>query len=200
MHLQPSYCKNPIFVLPIHQLTVEDLILWENIKSGDTKSLNKLHVLYFHQMCLYAHKTIHDHQLIENIVSDCFIILWERRKRIEIKTSVKSYLYRILRNQIIDHYRRKHDNVEILDNLPDIPGESEFDELQRYTKLYSVISKLPDQRRLILEMAVFDSLSYQQIADKLHISKNTVKTQIARAYRFLKESLEPRDFYLFCLL
>ena len=35
---------------------------------------------------------------------------------------------------------------------------------------------------------------------KLGISKNTVKTQMARAYRFLKESLDPKDFYFFCLL
>jgi len=46
-------------------------------------------------------------------------------------------------------------------------------------------------------MAVFDSFTYDQIAERLHISKNTVKTQIARAYRFLKESLDPKDFNFF---
>jgi RNA polymerase sigma-70 factor (family 1) len=179
---------------------VDELKLWENIKKGDPQSLNRLHALYFHQMCLFARKTVNDNQLIENIVSDCFIKLWENRKKIEIKTSFKSYLYRVLRNQIIDHYRGKQENAELLDELPDIPNEIEFDEQQRYAKLYKAISKLPEQRRKILELAVFDSLSYQQIATKLGISKNTVKTQMARAYRFLKESLEPRDFYFFCLL
>lgn len=145
-------------------------------------------------------KTVRDNQLVEIIVSDCFIKIWENRKKIEIKTSLKSYLYRILRNQIIDYYRGKQENAELIGELPDIPTEVEFDEQQRYAKLYHVISKLPEQRKKVLELAVFDSLTYQQIADKLDISKNTVKTQIARAYRFLKESLEPRDFYFFCLL
>jgi len=40
-------------------------------------------------------------------------------------------------------------------------------------------------------------LTYNQIAEKLGVSRNTVKTQMGRAYRSLKESLDPRDFYLF---
>lgn len=180
---------------------MEELKLWENIKEGDAESLKELHAIYFHQMCLFANKTlsVKDSQLVENIVSDCFIKIWENRKKIEIRVSVKSYLYRILRNQIIDHYRGKQEYVELLDNLPDIPNEASFDDQQRYSKLYHTILKLPEQRRKVLELAVFESLTYQQIADKLSISKNTVKTQIARAYRFLKESLEPKDFYFFCL-
>ena len=179
---------------------MEEQKLWGNIKKGDVNSLNRLHALYFNQMCLFARKTVSDNQLIENIVSDCFIKLWENRKKIEIKTSLKSYLYRVLRNQIIDYYRGKQEYTVLLSELPDIPNEVEFDDQQHYAKLYKAISKLPYQRKNILELAVFDSLTYQQTADKLGISKNTVKTQISRAYRFLKESLEPRDFYFFCLL
>jgi len=179
---------------------VEELELWGNIKKGDVKALQKLHETYFFQMCLFARKTVHDNQAIENIVSDCFIKLWENRKNIEIKTSLKSYLYQVLRNQIIDHYRGKQEKLQLMEELPHIANETDFDVQERYAKLYKAVSKLPEQRKIILELAVFDSLTYQQIADKLNISKNTVKTQIARAYRFLKESLEPRDFYFFCLL
>ena len=176
---------------------MKDLKLWGNIKEGDVKSLNQLHSIYFYQMCLFAKKTIYDDQLAESVVSDCFIKLWENRRSIEINSSVRSYLYRILKNQIIDYYRGRHEKAELFEELPDMPGEMEFNDQQQYVKLYEAIAKLPEQRKNILELAVFDSLTYQQIADKLHISKNTVKTQISRAYKLLKELLEPRDFYLF---
>jgi len=179
---------------------MDELKLWENIRKGDVKALNQLHILYFYKMCLFAKKTVHDNQLIENIVSNCFIKIWENRKKIEIKTSIKSYLYQVLRNQIVDHYRGKQEKAELLGELPDIPNEIKFDEQERYAKLYKAILKLPEQRKNILELAVFDFLTYQQIADKLDISKNTVKTQIARSYRFLKESLDPHDFYFIYLL
>ena len=90
--------------------------------------------------------------------------------------------------------------TEVFAELPDIADEAEFDEQSRYAKLYKAVSKLPEQRQKVLELAVYESLSYQEIADTLHVSRNTVKTQISRAYRFLKETLEPRDFYFFCLL
>jgi RNA polymerase sigma-70 factor (family 1) len=176
---------------------LENKQIWENIKNGDVKSLKLLHVRYFYQMCLFAQKTIHDNQLVENIVSDCFIKLWENRGKIEIERSIKTYLYGMLRNKIIDHFRGNKKKILLLDELHDIPDETEYDEQQRYAKLYMAISQLPKQRKIILELAAFDSLTYQQIAEKLGISKNTVKTQIARAYQYLKESLEPRDFFLF---
>jgi len=40
-------------------------------------------------------------------------------------------------------------------------------------------------------------LSYQEIADKLNISRNTVKTQMGRAYKYLREMLDPKDFNFF---
>ncbi|MDX1283363.1 MAG: RNA polymerase sigma-70 factor [Draconibacterium sp.] len=176
---------------------MEDNRLWENIKRGDVQALNKLHSIYFKQMCLFARKMVNDDHLVENIVSDCFIKLWENRKKIQVKTSLKSYIYAILRNQITDYFRSRKEFYEIPEEASVIPDESVFTEQERYVKLHKVIAKLPEQRKKILELAVFDELSYKEIADNLGISKNTVKTQMARAYKFLKESLEPKDFFLF---
>jgi RNA polymerase sigma-70 factor (ECF subfamily) len=51
-----------------------------------------------------------------------------------------------------------------------------------------------------LELSIFESLTYQEIADKLHISKNTVKTQVGRAYKHLREMLDPKDFNFFLVI
>lgn len=179
---------------------MEDFRLWQKIQTGDTKVLQKLHDRYFFQMCLYAKKSVLDNQLIEDIVSDCFIKLWTNRKKIEIKTSLKSYLFRILRNNLIDHFREIDDRTLFIDHFSEIADEATFDEQKYYAKLYQTIEKLPEQRKIILKLAVFEALSYQEIAHRLQISKNTVKTQIARAYRFLRENLHPHDFNFFCLI
>ena len=178
---------------------MNELKLWEGIQNGDAKALKSLHAEYFYAMCLFARKSVKDDDAVEQIVSDCFLNLWNNSKTIQISSSLKSYLYRMLRNRIIDYYRQKDEDAELLNEYPEIAEEQEFDAQQRYAKLYATMELLPQQRRQILELAVFDSLTYQEIADKLQISKNTVKTQIARAYRFLKEKLEPQDFYLLCI-
>jgi len=181
---------------------MDDRRLWENIKKGNKESLKILHDRYFHQMILYTLKSVHETGEVEELVSDCFIKLWENKKKIEIKESVKSYLFFVLRNSIVDNYRAKRIITESLEQeqVTDIADEFYFDEQSRYADLYHTINKLPVQRKKILEMAVFDEMTYQEIADSLEISKNTVKTQIGRAYRFLKENLNSKSFLYFILI
>jgi RNA polymerase sigma-70 factor (ECF subfamily) len=106
----------------------------------------------------------------------------------------------MLHNSVIDFHRKRKIQTEQVEKMQEPSDEEVFDDQEKYTKLYSLLEKLPLQRRTILELAVFDSLSYHEIAEKLKISKNTVKTQVGRAYRFLKENLSQEDFYLFFLL
>ncbi len=173
---------------------MEDQYLWENIKKGSKTDFKKLHDRYFNQLCLYAFKYAKKPEYIEELVSDCFIKLWENRKTIEIKTSVKNYIFLMLRNSIIDYQRKKKFLTQSLDDISEPAGEDVFDEQKEYVVLYSALEKLPEQRRKILELAAFESLSYNQIAEKLQISRNTVKTQISRAYHFLKEKIQSERF------
>lgn len=184
------------------QLSMEDdLTLWKNIREGDTQALKELHDRYYYQMCLYALKMYHCQNGMDEAVSDCFIKLWTKRNEIVIERSVKSYLYLMLRNSLIDLTRKKNGTILLeINALPELPDNEAQNELDNYARLYKALEKLPEQRRRILELAVFESFTYAQIAEKLQISINTVKTQIGRAYRFLKEELDPRSIQLLFLL
>jgi len=179
----------------------EDLKIWEKIKSGDTLAMKALHDRYYYQLYLYGKKICHNSSALDEAISDCFIKLWIRRNDLVISRSVKSYLFLMLHNNLIDILRRKDYTLHFEEgSIPDLPDDEMFDELDRYAKLYCTLEKLPEQRRRVLELAVFESFSYAQIAEKLHISVNTVKTQIGRSYRFLREELDPKSIQLLFLL
>jgi RNA polymerase sigma-70 factor (ECF subfamily) len=179
----------------------KDLKIWERIKNGDASAMKVLHDRYYYQLYLYARKISNQPSVLDEAVSDCFIKLWTRRNELLIERSVKSYLFLMLRNGLIDRLRSKKHSVHFEDGaIPDLPDEEMHNELDRYASLYNAINKLPDQRRRILEMAVFESCTYAQIAENLNISVNTVKTQIGRAYRFLKEELDPKSMQLFLMV
>jgi RNA polymerase sigma-70 factor (ECF subfamily) len=179
----------------------DDLILWKKIRNGDTQALKVLHDRYFYQLYLYAKKIYHNQQGLDEAVSDCFIKLWSKRNEIIIERSVKAYLFLMLRNELIDTSRKKN-GIIFLENgsMPEFPENETIDEFDQYAHLYQALEKLPEQRRRILELAVFESCTYAQIAEKLHISINTVKTQMGRAYRFLKEELDPKSMHLLFFL
>jgi RNA polymerase sigma-70 factor (ECF subfamily) len=176
---------------------MDDQNIWSKIVTGDVDALRILHDKYYYPMWLWASKFTKDKTLAEELVSDCFIRLWERRQHIFIDKSLKSYLYLMLRNQIISQVRKSKSKLEIgLDNLPDLPDEVTFSNQDYYAALYRAIQKIPGQRRKILELAAFESFTYKEIASQLNISVNTVKTQMGRAYQFLKEELDPNQFVL----
>ena len=179
---------------------MDDQNIWGNVVNGDVDALRILHDKYYYQMWLWASKYTRDKTLAEELVSDCFIKLWERRQSILIEKSLKSYLYLMLRNQIVSQARKsKHELMIGFDNIPDILDETTITNQEYYAALYRAIQKIPQQRRKILELAAFESFTYKEIAAQLDISVNTVKTQMGRAYQFLKEELDPNNFLLFHL-
>ena len=177
-----------------------DQVIWENICSGNVGSLRILHDRYYFQLCHFANRYLHDLSVSEELVSDCFWKLWSHKERIFIQKSVKAYLYFMVKNQLIDYSRKKQqDLIQVTEALPDFPDEEQMDKQDYYAYLYRAVNRLPEQRKKILEMAAFDGLSYKEIASRLDISVNTVKTQMGRAYRFLKEELDPRNLLLYVL-
>jgi RNA polymerase sigma-70 factor (family 1) len=201
------YSKNKLtlflrLIFQSNKPAVEDSTIWKDIKQNDKKALRRLHDKYFHQMYLYASKSTNGNEgLAEELVSDCFIRLWENRKNIDIHDSVKHFLFIMLHNHIIDYHRKKKPLTEPLEQDFPVPGDEKFfDDQKQYARLYVAVKKLPDQCRKVLELSIFESLSYQEIAEKLEISKNTVKTQMGRAYKHLREMLDPKDFNFFLVI
>lgn len=176
---------------------MDDRSIWKKIVEGDVNALRQLHDRYYHGLWLWAVKNTRNESLAEELVSDCFIKLWDSRRKISIEKSVKSYLFLMLRNQFISHARKsKHELVFDDNKFPDLPDVTEMNDQDFYAELYKAIQKIPEQRRKILELAVFESQSYKEIALRLGISVNTVKTQMGRSYQFLKEELDPKNFSL----
>ena len=180
---------------------MDDRQIWQRIVGGDVVELRILHDKYYYQLWLYANKYTQDGPLSEELVADCFIKLWDRRKYIYIEKSLKSYIYLMLRNQIMSQLRKdKHQILIGIHHIPDIPDDACINNHDFYADLYQAIHKIPEQRRKILELAAFELLTYKEIAVRLDISVNTVKTQMGRAYQFLKEELDPKSFLLFSIL
>ncbi len=129
-----------------------------------------------------------------DIVSDVFGHLWTNRKKITLQGSLKAYLYAAVRNKTIDHARRhKVELVRLQDQFDDITltdhytPEKELLYKEVDFKIARLIELLPPQTKIIFRMNRDEGLTYEEVADLLHISVNTVKTHMYRALKFLKE-------------
>jgi len=166
---------------------------WQNIRKGDKAVFDKMFNYFYQPLCAFVLSYIKDKQVVEDIVIDCFAKIWEEHGSLEIKSSLQNYLVTIVKNSAISYLRKGQPLSSDLGCIPTDFYEEDIDLLEDagiLNKLYDTINKMPEQRRKILKMAAFEGKSYATIALELQISVNTVKTQMSRSYRFLKEELD----------
>jgi RNA polymerase sigma-70 factor (ECF subfamily) len=174
---------------------------WHKIRSGDKQAFRVFFDEYYSSLCLYAHSLVNNLELSQDLVSECFVRLWERKEVIHIESSLKNYLLLSVRNSVYSYLRspesRKADLNSIIERLENTPVEEyNLEKDETIFKVSKLIEELPEQRKKILEMAAFQGKSYREIAETLGISVNTVNTQMSRAYRFLRDRLTTENLML----
>ena len=133
-------------------------------------------------------------------MQETFINLWEKRGIYSDMVYFKAYLYKSLYNNAL-FYLRQHKVSEDVD--PGIEDDTEsalnaIIEEEVHREIIAAIDKLPPERRRVVELSMV-GYSQEEIAEKLNISVNTVKTQKRKAYAFLREKLQ-HLFVLFLML
>ena len=156
------------------------------------EEFKKFYLDNFGALVNYAYTKTKDMELSREIVQNVFVKLWNNRNNIDIKTSLKSYLYSMLRNNIIDHYRKE----EKVTSMGDIPGTishyieetgmTEEDVYEFRYNLKKALATLKEKRRKIFELSKFEGLTYSEIADYLKISERTVEDNIAKALKEIR--------------
>ena len=175
--------------------------LIQGILSKDKGAFDMLFRSYYSALVFYATDILRDRQLAEEAVQDVFIKLWKTGSNLSINTSLDSYLTSMVHNRCIDYIRaneRRIKTVSIEDRdvqikLHELGMEASFDEElfsdSMEITLQRALEQLPPQCRQIFVLNRFDELSTKEIAEKLNISVSTVKTQISRALKKLKEAV-----------
>ena len=175
----------------------EERILFEELKKGSKVAFSQLFHRYYSYLCNYATVILKDDDSAEDIVQGFFVILWEKRDTITIDTSVKSYLFRSVKNRCINqlqHLSLKAGFVNKSITLAET-GEYDFDNFpdpELADLIEKSIGSLPEKRREIFRLSREDGLKYKEIAEKLNISIKTVEAQIGLAFKSLREML--KDF------
>src|SRR4030042_555933 len=174
--------------------------LINGIRKGDLTSFEDLYKRYYFYLCLVAEHIVRNHSDAEEIVSDVFIRIWNIRHNIDITTSIKAYLIKAVYNTSLNYLERDRIHNKLTDSISEsdhklLAWGSDYPLGQLYRKevidiLEQGVCKLPDCCREIFKLSRDGDMEYSKIADKLGISKNTVKTQIKIALAHLRKDLK----------
>jgi RNA polymerase sigma-70 factor (ECF subfamily) len=164
------------------------------IQQGNQEAFTFTYQKYTSSLYSLAFRYLKSKDASEDAVQYVFTKLWEFRQNIIVSVCLKNYLFSMAKNYILNYIRDENNallkNYEILQNNPQyeerIEKNIEIEEL--YECLQHIISQLPDSKRKIVMMKR-EGLSNQEIADKMHLSINTVKTHYAQSLKIIKEAL-----------
>ena len=169
---------------------------WNELKDGDVNAFEMFFRTYYKPLCKYAYSFIQDKDEAEEVVQSAFLSVWEKRASLDIKTSLKSYLYTMVRNtslNIIKHQKIKQKYVG--EALATIKGSHDHvsekmisSELE--ANIQVAMESLPEQCKLIFKLSRFEELRYSEIAEQLNISVKTVENQMGKALRIMRDQLK----------
>lgn len=144
----------------------------------------------YRPLCLYALHYLGDSDMAEDVVQECFATLWEKLEAGLAVTNRRAYLYMTVRNRCLDQLRRKGMQTESLkpyDTYGIIDDDDAQERSQIEARLWTAIDSLPEKCREVFLMSKRDGLKYEEIATELGISENTVRNQISKALKVLKD-------------
>jgi len=172
-----------------------DLDLVKRLQQNEEEALTIIYKEYWQIMYMAAYNLVKDRSVCEDIVQEVFISLWQRREKLQIKTSLKSYLYTSTVYKVYDHFSKNKKMLkdELFDNFENKIEASNpetklmHEELIRH--LDAIVDTLPDKCKEVYKLSRENMLSNKEIAEQLNISQRTVEGHISKALKILKESL-----------
>ena len=155
----------------------------------------KLYHFYYQELYHFTFKYGINKESAEEIVSDVFIKVWEKKATLNFNFSLRSYLYTSVRNQCIDHLRKNkkqfsNSNLLLLHQAAYYTNpEEEYLYMELSHQVNLAIDSLPTECKKIFKLSRHHGLKYKEISNKLNISIKTVEAQISKALRKLRVQL-----------
>ena len=141
----------------------------------------------------FLHGYISDEETIKEIIQDVFVKLWQNREKLYSEDSLKSYIYQITKNHVIDILRKNKLELVNFDETSenDIISNESIHERIENEELEKIINdgiiNLSNKKKEIFLLHRFEKLTYPEISQKLNISVSSVEKNISSALKDIKK-------------
>jgi RNA polymerase sigma-70 factor (family 1) len=164
------------------------------VSEGNEVAFRQLYYLWQPHLSSFIFSITQSSDLTAEIVQDVFLKIWLNRENLSIIDNFKAYLFTISRNYALNELRnsmRKYQQFQKWEKhyLEELNVNSDDTKTSDLAKVDEAIDKLSERQRKIYLLHRHEKLTYQQIAERLNISKETVKTHLELAVKSIIKHL-----------
>lgn len=172
-----------------------DIEIWKRCQQDDVKAYNELFRRYDHKLRRLSLRYIKDPMQAEELSMGVLCALWTKRTQINITTDVNNYLFRAMRNVLINQLKKRLPQVVDLEELSledylDRPADFGLREQETAQLYQELLDKLSPQRRKVFTLSREENLTYGEIASVLSLSVNTVEQHMVSALKSLRAGIK----------
>lgn len=175
---------------------IQDSECIRQLQDGNEATFTAIYEQYWASLFKYVIRILQEEDEVADVVQETFVTFWELRNRLAKVRSIKAYLFIMARNLAFKRFRENLKKEVISERLVEFYGDTQVDmgqviELKDLADLIDAeIGRLPEKMREVFVLSRKEHLSYQEIAERLEISDETVKKQISRALKYLRVRID----------
>lgn len=176
------------------------------ISKGDEEAFNKVVDIYTPMIYATALAYIKIVESAEDTTQEVFYKVWKNREKLTEVESLKDYLFIITRNEVLSSLRKKGPSYPLGEYLDDTlkgknlgPGDTlSLRQLQQ--TLQRAVTMLPPQQKQAYLLSREEGLQHNEIAQKMNLSRSTVKNHIIAALNFIRQYVQDNADVVFLLI
>ncbi|MEO1012813.1 MAG: sigma-70 family RNA polymerase sigma factor [Bacteroidota bacterium] len=135
------------------------------------------------ELYFFILKRVKNKDVANDIFQNTFLKIHQNVSKLEKEEKVKAWIFQISRNEIANYFKRESDDAKKRNMAKEIPS-SEYQHICCFDKF---VDELPETYRQVIELMYISGCKQKDVADKLGISLENVKTRIHRAKDILKK-------------
>jgi RNA polymerase sigma-70 factor (ECF subfamily) len=179
-----------------HGYTDGELICF--VVQDSEQAFNELFARYRNRLQAYLLKVCKQPETAEEIVLDIFVKIWNGRRQLKGIENPEAFLFTVARNKAFDFLRqvkksrRKQDALwqQMQHHLAD-PADKGLLLENLENSVRAAAEGLSPQRRMVFLLSRDHHLTYEQIAEKLQLSSNTVRNHLSAALQIIRSRISP---------
>ena len=141
----------------------------------------------------FANRLVKNVPEAEDIVQEVFMRLWSRRERLNEYRSIEAFAMTITKNLCLDKLKSKRNKTdELTERNEQISETTPYKMLElndSYNKVQEIIQTLPEQQKMIIHLRDIEEYEFEEIAEVMNLTINTIRVNLSRARKKVRETL-----------
>ena len=137
----------------------------------------------------------------EDTVQEVFLRLWSKKENLDEIRSIEGFAMVITKNLCFDKLKSKRRNTEeISDTKMNVVQKTPYNEMEMtdsINRINKIIKQLPDQQKIIIHLRDVEGYEFDEIAEVTGLTVNTIRVNLSRARKKVRETVLKAESYEF---